>query len=113
DRELPFDGCGPRLPIRETLPLGLDLGPCPARFHREELLLRFDLHGFGRVARFEPLPDQRARLLDRGKLGAQSVEFPLAQPASLGLLLQLPLPAVELLFPLDETLLLVPSDIEI
>src|SRR5437867_1764167 len=95
------------LPFREAAPLGLQIGAGLLGFHREDLLLGLDLHVPGRPSLFEAAQDQPARLLDRLQFGPEGVQFPLSHRAPLAPLFEFPLPAVQLLFALDERLFLI------
>jgi hypothetical protein len=99
-------------PLREGAALGLEFCPDFLRPNRQERPLGLDLYVLLGSAFFELPQDHAARLLHGLKFRPQGVEFLLADRASLVLLLQLPLSAIQFLFAVHELLFLFPLRLE-
>ena len=93
--------------------MDLQLRAGPLRFHREHFSLGLDLHILGGPAFLEAPHDHAARLLHGLQFRSEGFEFLLTDSTPLVLLLQLPLPFVQLLLAVHELLFLFSTGVEI
>ena len=112
-REIPFEVLRLRGPLRQVPPLDLQLRAGLLRFHREHFSLGLDLDILGGPAFLEAPHDHAARLLHGLQLRSEGFEFLLTDAAPLVLLLQLPLPFVQLLLAVHELLFLFSTGVEV